>query len=226
MGLAHDGLSTHAQGTGGSGGLTDRGQALLKEMKEVGMVWDVTHLADESFWQAVELFKESQNRVYSMALIHEKLYQSASMARIDLPEYIRTLTANLFLSYGVTGGAIRSKIQVENISLDIDTAIPCALIINELVSNALKHAFPGRKREDGTGEICVALRRDTGNKFILTVSDNGIGLPEGFDIQRCESLGLKLVGVLARQLKGTVHVGTGGRTEFVMSFAAKSGEGD
>ncbi|MBI4294852.1 MAG: hypothetical protein HY669_01645 [Chloroflexi bacterium] len=170
--------------------------------------------------QAVEMFKESQNRVYSMALIHEKLYQSESLARINLPQYIRSLTANLILSYGVSG-AIRSIIDVADISMDVDTAIPCALIINELVSNALKHAFPAPKLAHGTAKVCIGLRRKADNRYVLSVSDNGIGLPQGFQIQATKSLGLKLVSVLAKQLNGTIQINTGRGTEFAIEFTTE-----
>ena len=176
------------------------------------------HIKDE---QAVELFKESQNRIHSMALIHEKLYQSESLAKIDLSEYIQTLTANLLHSYGVNEKVICPKIYVENIMLDVNTVIPCALIINELVSNSLRHAFPSSwRRAGGIGEICIDLCYDIGNQLKLTVSDNGIGLPEDFSIQNSESLGLKLVNVLVRQLKGTIHLNTSGKTQFAIAFPA------
>ena len=171
--------------------------------------------------QAITLFKESQNRIYSMALIHEKLYQSRSLAQIDLSEYIHSLIANLFLSYGVTEQDVQLQIHVENVVMDIDTVVPCALIINELVSNSLKHAFTDSWRNaGGAKKIVIDLRRKNGNKFILSVSDNGIGMPEGFDIQSCESLGLKLVGVLVRQLNGTIYLHTNGRSQFVIIFEA------
>jgi len=171
--------------------------------------------------QAITSFKESQNRVYSMALIHEKLYQSDSLAKIDLAEYIRSLTTNLFLSYGVTKRAVQPKIHVENVTLGVDTVVPCALIINELVSNSLKHAFPKLSGAVGeTGEIYVDLRHGAGNKFILSVGDNGVGLPEDFEIRNCESLGLKLVSALVKQLKGVMHINTSNGTEFVIQFKA------
>lgn len=171
--------------------------------------------------QAIEMFKESKDRVYTMALIHEKLYQSESLAKIDLGEYITSLLANLFLSYGTTKRAIRPQIHLEKVTLGVDTVIPCALIINELVSNSLKHAFPDSSGcADGKGEIRVELCRDTGNKFKLSVSDNGIGLPKGFEIQKCESLGLKLVCVLVKQIKGTLYINTSAQTEFVITFKA------
>ncbi len=174
------------------------------------------HIKDE---QAIEMFKESQNRIYSMALIHEKLYESESLSKIDLAQYIRSLITNLFRSYGMTERAVRPKISVENVALNVDTVIPCALIINELVSNSLKHAFPHLpKGADGKGEIRVDLRHDRGNKVKLTIGDNGIGLPTGFEMQNCESLGLKLVSVLAKQLKGTLRLDTGAGTEFAITF--------
>jgi two-component sensor histidine kinase len=177
---------------------------------------------------SIALFKESQNRVYSMALIHEKLYQSESLSQIDFPEYIASLTTYLFTSYGAVGRAIRPRIQVKDVSLDVDTTIPCALIINELVSNSLKYAFPLSRRAEGPGEISVSLTRDTGNSILLTVSDNGVGLPEGFEIEHSDSLGLKLVSVLVKQLGGAIRIGGGGPvhgTEFSISFAARNEKG-
>lgn len=175
--------------------------------------------------KAIALFKESQNRVYSMALIHEKLYQSESLSKIDFPEYIRSLTTYLFTSYGATGRAIRPKIHMEDISLDVDTTIPCALIINELVSNSLKHAFPASRRSEEQGEIRIDLRREPGNRFLLTVGDNGVGLPVGLEIEKSDSLGLKLVSVLVKQLAGAIRIGTGQRAEFTISFAARNEKG-
>lgn len=177
--------------------------------------------------QAAELFKEGQNRIYSMALIHEQLYRSESLARIDLAEYIRSLAANLFRSYGVSEQAIRLEIDVEDMVLDVNTVIPCALIINELVSNSLKHGFPRETRlTSGAGEISIGLRRDGDRRCILSVSDNGTGLPEGFDMDGCETLGLRLVSVLVRQLQGTIEVQTEGRTGFVIAFTEPARKGE
>ncbi len=171
--------------------------------------------------QALELFKESRNRIYSMALIHEKLYQSESLAQIDIREYVQSLTSNLFLSYGVSDRVITPRIYVEDVPLDIDTLVPCALIINELVSNSLKHAFPASStRSAATGEIRIDLRRDIGNRLRLAVSDDGVGLPEGLSIEKSRSLGLQLVSVLVRQLKGVVALHSRAPTEFVISFNA------
>lgn len=168
--------------------------------------------------QVIELFKESQNRIYLMALIHEKIYRSESLAKIDLPDYFQSLIDNLFQSYGVTDRNISLGLDIENVILDIDTVIPCALIINELVSNSLKHAFKDLySREGGPGKIRVGLRSD-GSKFILSVSDNGVGIPKDFQVQNCESLGLKLVSVLVKQLNGVIRIGPGIGTEFIIEF--------
>jgi PAS domain S-box-containing protein len=157
--------------------------------------------------QAGEMFKESRNRVKSMALVHEKLYQSKDLARIDFAEYVRHLTAHLLRSYGVNSHAIALKVNAEKVLLDIDTAIPCGLIINELVSNALKHAFP----PGSEGEIRVDLHAEADNpdgrgRLSLVVSDNGAGLPSQLDFRHTESLGLQLVSTLADQLEGTIEL--------------------
>jgi two-component sensor histidine kinase len=113
------------------------------------------------------------------------------------------------------------EIDVADITLDIDTVIPCALIINELVSNSLKHAFPDSWRQTGgAGEIRIDFHRDADNRFALTVTDNGVGLPAGFDVQHCESLGLKLVGVLVKQLRGVLHRKPGAGAGFTITFEA------
>jgi len=168
--------------------------------------------------QALGMFKESQNRVKSMALIHEKLYQSKDIARIDFAEYIRNLVGNLIRSYNASPAMVRLNIDADNVSLGIDTAIPCGLIINELVTNSLKYAFPdGRK-----GEIRVGLRSgidgDPG-KYRLVVADNGVGLPESIEVGKTGTLGMQLVSTLIEQLNGTVVVGREGGTEFVITFS-------
>ncbi|MGE5528369.1 MAG: AAA family ATPase [Patescibacteria group bacterium] len=179
----------------------------------------LSYIKDE---QSIELFKESRNRVYSMALIHEKLYQSESLSRIDLPGYIQDLITNLFYSYGASDMLIKPLINVENITLNIDTVIPCALIINELVSNSLGHAFKDHRfSSDFKGQIVISICHGIEGKYILTVCDNGHGMPPNFNLQACESLGLKLVSVLVRQLNGTISLNTDGKTEFTITFAEK-----
>ena len=167
----------------------------------------------------LEIFKESQNRVMSMAFVHEKLYQSEDLAMIDFAEYTRKLATSLFHSYAAYPEIIALEINVEDVFLGIDNAIPCGLIINELVSNCLKHAFPRGKK----GKIRVELRSDkdlhAGDKFILTVSDDGIGFPKDLDFRNADTLGLQLVTTLVKQLKGTIELDRDGGTEFKITFA-------
>lgn len=158
------------------------------------------------------LFQESQNRVQSMALIHEQLYQSPDLSQIDFGEYIRSLTDNLFRCYGVSRVAL--NIKTNGLKLTLDTAIPCGLIINELVSNSLKYAFPqGRK-----GDINIFLQSTADNTVTLTVSDSGIGIPETLDWQNSNSLGLRIVRNLTKQLKGNISLDCSNGTTFHIVF--------
>jgi PAS domain S-box-containing protein len=162
-----------------------------------------------------EMFKESQNRILSMSLVHEKLYQSKDLTQIDFNEYIRDLIKDLFQSYGANKGNLTLKIDVKTILLGIDYAIPCGLIINELVTNSLKHAFPDSRE----GEIKVVLRSTGENMIELTVGDNGIGIPEDMDFKQTKTLGLHLVTLLAEnQLHGNIKLNRSKGTEFIMKF--------
>jgi two-component sensor histidine kinase/PAS domain-containing protein len=148
-----------------------------------------------------EVLREAQNRVKSIALVHEKLYQSKSLDRIDYHDYIQKISLHLSESYGISQKNITMNIRAENISLHIDKAIPCSLIINELLSNAFKHAFPHGTK----GDIWIELRKN-GNTMELTYRDNGIGLPEGISPEHAETLGMRLLYGLTNQLHGTINV--------------------
>lgn len=161
------------------------------------------------------LFQESQNRVQSMALIHEHLYQSPELSQIDFGDYIHSLTDNLFRCYGVSQRAIALKIETNGLKLTLDIAIPCGLLINELVSNSLKYAFPNGKR----GEMMIRLVSATDNTVTLTVSDSGIGIPETLDWQNINSLGLRIVHNLTRQLKGNIALECKHGTTFHITFS-------
>jgi len=163
--------------------------------------------------QVLHVFKESQNRIKSMALIHKKLYQSKDLARIDFAEYVRSLIADLFRSYKADYDLITLKINIDDVFLGIDTAIPCGLIINELVSNSLKYAFKG-----GQGEIRIDLHSEKEGKFTLIVSDSGLGLPKDLDFRNTESLGLQLICTLVDQLQGTIGLDRTGGTKFKIAF--------
>lgn len=166
---------------------------------------------DESI---IELFEDSQNRIKSIALVHERLYQTQGMARIQLDSYIQELTAHLFHACGAKADTICLRLDIDDISLGLDTAIPCGLILNELVSNALKYAFPTRQE----GTIHIAIHRNPEDTLTLTVRDDGIGLPEEIDFRHTESLGLQLVTMLVTQLQGTIALHAQQGTAFVISF--------
>lgn len=163
-----------------------------------------------------DLLQESRNRVRAINLVHQQLYQSPDLTQIDSIAYLRDLVRNLFFSYNIPPHTIALDLRIEEGVLELDTAVPCGLIVNELVTNALQHAFPkGRK-----GEIHIALCRVDDQRFILTVRDNGVGLPPGVDPYQAESLGLKLVASLVRQLRGrTAFCGQGG-TEITLTLGS------
>jgi two-component sensor histidine kinase/CheY-like chemotaxis protein len=164
--------------------------------------------------EAFEMFKETQNRIKSMALIHEELYQSKDVSEIDVAKYLQKLATDLINSYRTQQEDIKLKMAIHEVLLGVNTSVPCGLIINELVSNSLKHAFPNGKK----GEISIALHSDTDNKFALIVSDNGVGFPKDLDFRKTETLGLQLVTTLVKQLRGTIELDRSGGTEFKITF--------
>ena len=169
-----------------------------------------THTGNE---EAAEILKESRGRVKSMAMIHEKLYHSHNLSELNIEEYLNNLVQDILRSYSGISSKVTAKIEVKEVYLNIDTALPMGLLVNELVSNSIKHAFP-----EGKGNIDVKLQLK-GNKYILTVSDNGIGLPEDLDPFHASSLGLKLVTSLSIQLEGKLEVLRDGETSFILTFS-------
>ncbi len=152
--------------------------------------------------EALKALKEGQDRVKSLALIHEKIYQSDELTDLDFQSYIRKLVDHLMLSYNIRQGVITLDVHADDIILDIDTAVPSGLIITELVSNSLKYAFVGREK----GAISISLKEEDDRMLRLTVSDNGIGLPENFDVYQSDSLGMQLVTALTDQLEGRIEL--------------------
>jgi len=169
------------------------------------------HLTDKA---AIEMFRESQQRIRSMALVHEKLYQSKDLSRIDFSKYIENLIMFLFHSYRVNSDQVRIQTEVQDVLLDINSAIPCGLIINELVMNALKHAFPGGRK----GEITISLQASGDGTSILSVGDNGVGFPAGLDFHKTDTLGMQLVTMLVDQLDGTISMERKLGTRFEVVF--------
>ena len=173
---------------------------------------------------ALKVLQESCSRVKSMAIIHENLYRSPDLGRIDAAEYVPELVQHLLAVYRGRAGGVTMDVQVSDVLLDVNAAIPCGLIITELVSNALEHAFAPDQgpREE---RIQVEMYRED-DQVTLVVSDNGVGLPTGVAIQRPGSLGLQLVDILTRQLQGTITVDSGlsspggsGGTTFRITFS-------
>ncbi|MBN2029079.1 hypothetical protein JW824_02445 [bacterium] len=167
---------------------------------------------------ALEQFKDSQNRVRSMALVHEKLYRSKNFVNINLEEYLRSITYHLLQTYSTNGKHIDIQIRVDEIPLSIEKAIPCGLIVSELVSNSLKYAFPG----DRNGVINIELFSENGDQAhsadmrscTLVVSDNGVGFPKNFNMNDTSTLGLQLVRNLTQQMDGVIELDCSSGTSF------------
>ncbi|MFH1434731.1 MAG: PAS domain S-box protein [Pseudomonadota bacterium] len=196
-------------------------EVLLKEIhhrvkNNLQLITSLLKLQSESVGDpgALEMFRESQGRVRLIALLHEMLYRSEDLASIDAADYIRTLVSHLLRSYGGSGEAITVELNVEKITLDVDTAITCGLIVNELVTNSLKHAFPG----GGEGKVRVDLHPKGHGAFILTVADSGKGIAGSIDFRDARTLGLQLVCTLVDQLEGTIELDREGGTAFRIEF--------
>jgi PAS domain S-box-containing protein len=164
------------------------------------------------------IFKDSENRIRSMSLVHEMLYGTQDLAQIDFGVYIQALTKGLLSTYRATAGKIIIKTDIKDITLNTDTAIILGLVTNELISNAMKYAFPGERR----GEIIIGMKSTDGvNKYELMIKDNGVGLPEGLDILQTDTLGLRMVtNIVEQQLHGRIEMKRDGGTEFKIGCKA------
>lgn len=160
----------------------------------------------------LDSFKNSRDRVRTMALVHEKLYQSEDMESIDFADYSKNLINYLSQSYVLSTSDVKIDLDVEDVFLSVDTAVPLGIIINELVSNSLKYAFV-----DNKGQITIKLN-NFGSKYKLLISDNGIGLPDDFDVENMESLGLQLVYTLVEQIDGKIDLDTTNGTKYTITF--------
>jgi PAS domain S-box-containing protein len=167
--------------------------------------------------QLVLILKECQNRVGSMALLHEKLYQSKDLAKIELADYIQSIVSNLLYSYSFNGNTPEIKFDIEPVFLELETALSCGLIVNELISNCLKYAFSSVNN----GKIKISLFIYEKTDFRLIVKDNGIGFPADFDLENSKTLGLKIVKSLTRQLGGSLELNSQKGTEFIITFKGK-----
>jgi PAS domain S-box-containing protein len=168
------------------------------------------YIKDETTLKAV---KDGQSRVRSMALVHEKFYQSDTVTEIDFGEYLKKLCQFLYQSYGDKTDRVEVVIKGEQILLDMDTAMPCALLVNEIVSNSYKYAFPGQK----SGTILIEMKKTSG-KAVLAISDNGVGFPADYDFEKSESLGMQLVQALSSQIDGDLKVSQENGSSFEVTF--------
>jgi two-component sensor histidine kinase len=161
----------------------------------------------------VNVLQEAQNRLRSMALIHETLYRSQNFARIDYNTYIESLCVHITRSFGTGTSKARLERRMQSVKFVLDQAVPCGLIINELISNAMKHGFP----DERPGRILLELKLE-GQQVRLRVADDGIGLPPGLDMQKSPTLGMRLVWMLSRQLHGSVQIEAGPGTSILVTF--------
>jgi two-component sensor histidine kinase len=193
--------------------------------------------------KSAELFIESQNRVRSIAMVHEKLYQSKSLDRINFTDYTRNIISTLFQAYNVNLERLRFELKMDDLNLNIETCIPCGLILTEIITNSIKHAFPtaygsgpankkfadpatdGRGPENvpfaSSDELNGRIRIElvcAGELITLKIMDNGIGFPEGIDFENPDSFGLQLVNLLVNQLRGTIELQKEKETEFIINF--------
>jgi len=168
------------------------------------------HIKDE---RDLKIFESSQNRVKTMSLIHEELYSSQDFSHINLSEYIQNLTKELLTSHIEDPGRVKLTVNIENVKMELETAIPLGLLINEIVANSVNHAFPN----DRKGEIIVELKRD-GDAFILKMSDDGIGIPRNIDFKKAETLGFQLINSLVNQLDGQIEMQPNKGTSFTVKF--------
>lgn len=166
--------------------------------------------------EALNMLLESQNRIQSMALVHQKLYQSKDLSRINFNEYLNQLLSHIKHAYKIDVDSFSINVNTENTQVDVDTAIPCGLIVNELVTNSFKHAFPNFRK----GSIKIDLRTNKVGYYLLSVSDDGIGFPEKIDFRNTSTLGLQLVITLVEQLSGQIELKNKTGTTFEIKFPA------
>ncbi len=164
--------------------------------------------------RTISALRDSRNRIKTMAHIHEMLYQSKDLGRIDLTRYLNDVVSSIFSSYTTDLSSVDFELEIDNVYLGIDTAIPLGLIINELVSNSIKHAFPNGR----AGRVRIGFYEKENSRFTLCVSDNGRGLPAGFDIGGTKTLGLQLVSMMVEQLNGELEIARRDGTAFSVTF--------
>ena len=158
--------------------------------------------------------EQTRNRVRAIATIHDLLYRSGSLARVDMDKHVQTLARDLYGLYGIDPNQVKLEIAIHGVELDIEQAIPCTLIINELLSNAFKYAFPA----GATGKVKIVLKRPEGKFYCLSVQDNGVGMPPELDFRDPKSLGMHLIHIFVDQLQGSIKLLAGKGTHLEVVF--------
>jgi len=206
----------------------ERKEALLREVhhrvkNNLAVICSLFYLqsSDTKDEKTVQIFCDMENRVHSMALVHESLYRSENLARIDFAEYAQSLARDILASHKRPTAPARLKTEMEPVIMGVDLALPCGLILNELISNAFKHGFP-----KGGGEIKLTLRNDAHGQCTLSVEDSGVGIPSDLDVEKSKSLGLRLVRLLTQQIRGSFQLvksdpGTSASVQFVVDNNAR-----
>jgi two-component sensor histidine kinase len=177
-----------------------------------------THDSDDK--QTIDFIRKSQTRIKSMAIVHEKLYESNNLSNVNLYEYVRELTETIRESWMKHESSVGFDLSIDEVDININQAIPLSLIIHELITNAIKHAFASNQ----SGRIEVKIH-ESSNHINLTISDDGDNVPSGFDIEASQKLGLSLVQILTSQLEGTLTFDTTGGLTYHLSFAKKDSKG-
>lgn len=163
----------------------------------------------------LKLFNDLRSRIHSMATVHEELYRSENFAQIAFPAYVQKLTDYLFKLFAVRPGLVTYEVEVQEVSIEIEKAVPCALVINEVISNALKYAFP----DDRKGNIAIKLKySDASCIYTMSIKDDGIGIPEDFEIEKSDSLGMTLITALVKQIGGNLDIKIDNGTEYIIVF--------
>jgi PAS domain S-box-containing protein len=210
-----------AQANAALQGALDQAKALLRELhhrvkNNLQVIASLLNLQSASLQDPhiQTIFHDCQKRIHAMALVHELLYQTHDLGRIALAHYLEVLATQLFGSYHIDPERVRLSIQADEVSLDINTAIPCGLLCHELLSNCLKHAFPAQR----SGEVTITIRSVPAGQLTVTVQDTGIGFPEDVDFPEAKSLGLQVAYLLAKQLQGTLTLVRDAGTCFTLTF--------
>lgn len=177
-----------------------------------------SHLGEAGNGPVLDAFRETEQRINSMALVHDRLYRSPDLARVDIPSYIEQLADELLQTFQVKSRVIDLKSHIDDVRISINQAIPCGLIVNELLSNAIKYAFPGGRH----GRIEVRFRSLDDRNYELSVRDNGVGLPQGFRLDSANTMGMVIVDSLVRQLGGRLSISNQNGAAFTMQFEADS----